>query len=187
MMVRLVQGDYTGGFKLFADLSADNFESIPEDWEQLWILAMLSYVSAMLRDYRRAEKLYARLLPHSGLLIVIPQVFSFVAPVDRFLGLLAQCKSKKPELSAEQRCEELQRARTHFESAIDWCARAEVYPYLTEAQYEYGRMLIRMPAERERAIELLVSAEQTARTYGMIRIANNIRAILDSPGPASFS
>jgi tetratricopeptide (TPR) repeat protein len=139
----------------FEPLAARGFADIPRD--MFWLVAMfaLSETCTLLRDAARAAILYDLLLPYRDL-YVGAQAASF-GSVWTLLGKLATTAGRFED------------AAGHFEQALAANRRAESPPAIAHSQHDYAVMLLRRdaPGDREKALELVAAALDTARELGM--------------------
>jgi hypothetical protein len=126
----------------------------------LWLAAMasLAEAAAELGDADGGAQLYAELVPHADRLAQ----WSFTGnagSVHRLLGRTAAVAGRHD------------RARAHFEAALERHAALGATPLLARTRCDYGELLLRgTRAERPRARRLLREAGNTARSLGMARI-----------------
>ncbi|MEE9284704.1 MAG: adenylate/guanylate cyclase domain-containing protein, partial [Dehalococcoidia bacterium] len=140
----------------FERLAADDFADLPRDAVWLAAVAALTQVCAVLADTGRAATLYDLLLPYAGRNIVEGSVACY-GSASRYLGLLA---------ATMERWEEAER---HFEDALAMNARMGARPFVAHTQHEYVGMLLHRdePGDREKALELVTQALDTAQELGM--------------------
>jgi DNA-binding SARP family transcriptional activator/tetratricopeptide (TPR) repeat protein len=138
-------------------LARDGFGRIPRDVFWLPALAGLAEVCATLGDEARAAQLYDLLVPYRQRFVVIGFGFACMGAVAQFLGQLA---------SVTHRWED---AGRHFEAALQSYVRVGARPALARTGYEYAQMLLdrNWPGDRQRALELLTQATETAEELGM--------------------
>ncbi|MGH9390572.1 MAG: hypothetical protein ACRD1Z_13230, partial [Vicinamibacteria bacterium] len=80
----------------FEALAEENFSDIGPDVVWMLTMSLLAEICTLLRDSRRAARLYELLLPHAGEHIAIALVF-YGGPVARCLALLAATISRDEE------------------------------------------------------------------------------------------
>jgi tetratricopeptide (TPR) repeat protein len=149
----------------FEHLAVNDFADLPGDNSWLIGVTLLSEVCAFLADSRRAATLYKLLLPYAGRNVVVGDAAACNGSVSRNLGLLATTMARWEE------------AAQHFADALEMNARMGARPLVARTQYEYATMLLTrgQPGDpstssgpdRERALELLDSALNTAQGLGM--------------------
>jgi len=138
-------------------LAARDFADLPRDLTWLGSTTLLAELCVLLGDTRRAELLYALLLPYAERVVVVDHAILCCGAVSRCLGLLAQLLGRR------------ERADRHFEHALRLHERLGARPLLARSQYEYARMLLAetRPGETERALVLLDRVLDAARELGM--------------------
>ena len=122
--------------------------------ESLW-LASLTYLAdacASLGDEAAAELLYPELEPFAGTNVMIGHLVSCYGAADRYLGMLASVLG------------EAERARAHFEGALELNRRMGAPTWIAHTAYEYARLLLSLgSADRDRADALLAEAVGAGR------------------------
>ena len=127
----------------------------------LWLTATsaLGEAAAQLGDAERSAQLFAALEPYADRLIQ----WSFTGSagsVHRVLGRTAAAAGWHD------------RARTHFEAALERHEALEAEPLLARTRCDYGEFLLHGPSpDRRRARGLLRDAGATAHRLGMLGIA----------------
>ncbi len=135
----------------------------------LWLTATgsLAEAAAELGDSDGCARLYGALEPHADRLVQ----WSFTGnagSVHRLLGRTAAVAGRRD------------RARDHFEAALERHAALGAAPLLIRTRCDYGEFLLQGPqAERGRARRLLRDAGVAARRLGMAGIAARAAANLD--------
>ena len=107
-------------------------EGIDRYRESLW-LALLTYLAdacASLGDEVAAELLYPELEPFAGTNVMIGHLVSCYGAADRYLGMLASVLG------------EAERARAHFEGALELNRRMGAQTWIAHTAYEYARFLL---------------------------------------------
>jgi DNA-binding CsgD family transcriptional regulator len=139
--------------------------------ESLW-LASLTYLAdacAALGDEVAAELLYPELEPLAGTIVRIGHLVSCYGAADRYLGMLASVLG------------EAERARAHFEGALELNRRMGAPTWLAHTGYEYARFLLpRGSADRDRADALLAEVAALADRIGMPSLQRRIAALRSS-------
>ena len=150
----------------FDSLAAGDFEDLPLDAQWTISLALLAETAAFLGDAERAQRIYERLLPYDGLVVVAGRAASVYGPVARSLGLLAMTAGRPAD------------AERHF---IDGLALAEGMgdrPFSARIRFELARLLLEhQPDQRARALELLGAALDCAQEVGMARLVRDALAL----------
>jgi class 3 adenylate cyclase len=151
----------------FEPLAANDFSDLAQDPGCLLLGGMLSKVCAFLGDARRAAALYEQLLPYAGHNVVDLGAAVCRGSVSHYLGLLA---------ATMERWED---AEKHFEEALEMNERMGARPLVAWTQHEYADMLLRrgQPGDRERALELLAQALDSAQEMGMKALVEKALAL----------
>ncbi|MEO6496453.1 MAG: AAA family ATPase [Solirubrobacteraceae bacterium] len=157
----------------FAALAADDFAGIPRD--NLWLtsLALLAEVCWELRDPDAAGTLADLLAPYAERNVVVADA-AFVAPVSRFLGLLAAAR------------EDWEGALAHYAAAAATARRMNARPAAVQLAIDeaVARAARGAPGDGERAARLLSDALTAARELGMDAVASQAEALGGSTPPA---
>jgi DNA-binding SARP family transcriptional activator len=148
------------------ELARDDFCALPRDDSWLSNLSGLSLVASMLGDARRAQLLYALLLPYAdrcmnkGLLLSL-------GSVSRPLGTLATTLSRYED------------AAEHFEHALKINTKIKSPLWIGHTQLGYARMLLLRddPGDDDKAIHLLTQAIATAEALGLTLLADRARPL----------
>ena len=150
----------------FASLADDVAAGLPFDEEWTVSVSLLAETAVQLGDRERANVLYELLLPYAERIAVSYSEIS-TGPVSRFLGNLASMTARWDE------------AERHFGTALRIGQRMRARPSLVHTQYGYSRMLLARgePGDRERAHDLVTSAEASARELGINAWADDASAI----------
>ena len=150
-------GDADAAREAYEPLAASDFAGILYDSQ--WVIAhtLLADVAAFLRDGPRAERLYETLAPYAGLNVVAGRAAACYGPVDGRLALLSRSLGRLDE------------AEGHFEDALAMCARTGERPVAARLRWELAELLLERSGDgdRDRALELLGRALDTARDLGM--------------------
>src|SRR4029077_1769856 len=124
---------------------------------------------ASLADEGAAELLYPELEPFAGTNVMIGHLVSCYGAADRYLGRLASVLG------------EAERARAHFEVALELNRRMGAQTWIAHTAYEYGRFLLSVgSAGRDRADALLGEASALADRIGMPALQRRIGALRSS-------
>jgi DNA-binding CsgD family transcriptional regulator/tetratricopeptide (TPR) repeat protein len=158
----------------FEALAADDFAVVSHDGLRAASLAYLAQVCARLDDKKRAEILYAMLLPYDGRNLLIGTTVGCFGAAASLLGLLAATQRK------------WQDAERHFESALAMNFRQGASPALTHTRVRYASMRLARNADgdREGASVLLEDARAAAAGMGMGALTERIDALQRSIGQA---
>jgi tetratricopeptide (TPR) repeat protein len=163
-------GDQTAARSTFETFASDGFDALPRDMEWMLGMSLLTEVADFLGDTDRAATLYQLLHTLDTPIVQDPNEFSMGA-ASRYLGLLASLMSRWDD------------AASHFEHALEVNEHTGAWPWLAHTQHDYARMLFRRdsPADRERAIDLLLKARETCSELGMA-LETKVSSILDELG-----
>jgi class 3 adenylate cyclase len=139
------------------NLAANDFKDIPQDANWLIGVALLSQVCALVGDAGGAATLYDLLLPYAGVNVYIGAPVLFSGSASHYLGSLAATMSRWEE------------AERHFKDALEMHTKMGARPWLARTPHDYAKMLLARdePGDRERALELLSQALDTAQELGM--------------------
>ncbi len=140
------------------DLAEDNFAILPRDGNLAIALVLLAQVCAAIEDAGTAARIFDLLEPIAGGLgIDTGQQALYFGAADRQIGLLAATMGRWEE------------AESRFQSAIKTDTVMGGRPWVAWAKRGYAWMLARRNAEgdREKAVELLGEALDTAQELGM--------------------
>ncbi len=160
-------------------LAAADFEDVPRD--ALWLVAMslLAELCTLLRDRRRARRLYELLIPYEGR-NVVSMGAAYLGPVARYLGLLAMTIGED------------ERALGHLETARSAAERMGARPTVVLTALDAAEVLARRdaPGDAQRGRALVQRVAQDAalmRMDGAIARADDLLARLEeAPGPARY-
>jgi class 3 adenylate cyclase len=150
----------------FESLAAHDFADLPRNSGWLYSLAYLAEVASFLGDARRAETLYALLLPSARLNVAISPVAAWGA-CARYLGLLAATLGRSDE------------AARHFEDALAMNVRMGMRQASAHTQADYAEMLLarNAPGDRAKGLYLLNQALDIARELGMKLVVEKALAL----------
>ncbi len=150
-----------------------DFADLPPDG--LWILHVcsLAHAAVLVRDERRAARLYELLLPYAERLAVSVSTLPF-GPVAMRLGMLASLLGRWDE------------AESHFEAAAKLCEEIGARPAMVHVLIEHARALSERGGAlgQARAEELSDRAVELARELGLGGLAERAAA-LSSTGSGS--
>jgi DNA-binding CsgD family transcriptional regulator len=139
----------------------------------LWTatLAYLADACSALGDAAMAALVYPELEPLVGANVMIGQLVCCYGAADRYLGMLAATLG------------EAERAREHFERALELNRRMEMPTWVAHTAYEYARLLhAQGGAGQNRAQALAGEATALAERIGLRALLTRIRA-LGVPAP----
>ena len=157
-----------------AALVADGLDALRES---LW-LASLTYLTdacSALQDRMTATLVYPELEPLEGGNVMIGHLVACYGAADRYLGMLAATLGER------------ERARTHFERALELNRAMGATTWLAHTAYEYGRFLLASGrAEEGRSRELLGQAAALAERVGLHALIDRIGALGATSVPPPF-
>jgi class 3 adenylate cyclase len=148
-------------------LAANDFADLANDPYLVTTIADLTLTCSFLNDADRASKLYDRLLPYAGCNVTFAAGEVMLGSASRYLGLLTATMSRWED------------AARHFEDALEMNARMGARPWLARTQHDYAKMLLARdePGDREKALELLTEALDTAHELGMKALVEKALAL----------
>jgi DNA-binding SARP family transcriptional activator len=149
--------------EILESFAADGFRSLPLDGIWLGAVAYLAETAATLEDPTHAAALHELLEPYADRNVAIGWASTCAGSASRHLGLLADLLGKRDEAVA----------RLEFALAMNERMRAR--PWVVHAQVDLARVLAQVPADRERAAELLDGALAEATQLGMPRLIERVR------------
>ncbi|MCH8919893.1 MAG: hypothetical protein IIA23_04200, partial [Chloroflexi bacterium] len=151
----------------FERLAGNEFADLPRDENWLPGLCLLCSVCAFLGDTRRAASLYDLLLPYAGQNVVVGAAIFCLGSASLYLGLVAATMSR------------WEAATQQFEDALEMNTRMGARSYAAQTQQAYADMLLTRdePGDREKALELLASALDTAQELGMKPVVEQALAL----------
>ncbi|HLA19244.1 MAG TPA: adenylate/guanylate cyclase domain-containing protein, partial [Dehalococcoidia bacterium] len=151
----------------FEGLAVNDFSNLPLDSSLPLIVAYLSVACGFLDDARRAAVLYDLLLPYAGHTIILGVAVACLGSASHSLGVLA---------ATMERWEDAER---HFEDALEMNARMGARPWVAHTQHGYADMLLRRgkQGDREKALELVTQALDTAQELGMKALVDKALAL----------
>jgi eukaryotic-like serine/threonine-protein kinase len=162
---------------VFEQLAGEGFESLPFDAQWVISLTSLGETAAFLGDVPRAERLYELIEPYNGLTIVAGRAAACYGPVERVLGLLAATIGRPVD------------AERHLTSSLALSERMGDRPFVARTSRELAELLLARgdPGDRERALELLARALDTAQELGMQRMVTEVLTLrLEAQGLAAL-
>ena len=167
-------GNLDSAREQFERIASKGFDKLPYDAQRLMAVSLLADTAATLGDAERAGQLFELLEPYDGLNIVAGRAAASYGPVAGVLGRLARTMGRSDE--AERR----------LEDAIALCRRMGERPFKAIYGHELAALLLERGADgdRERALELLGRALDTARELGMgslVESALGLRARVAGP------
>ncbi|MDX6583212.1 MAG: eukaryotic-like serine/threonine-protein kinase [Solirubrobacterales bacterium] len=163
---------------VFETLAADDFADLPLDAQWAISLCLLAEAAVFLDDVPRARLLYEHLLPYDGLNVIAGRAAASYGPVARILGLLAVTDGR------------LDDAERHFTDALAMSERMGDRPFSAQARLGLAQMLLARggaDGDRQRALDLLAKALESAQEIGMHRLLNEaLAARLEAQGLSSL-
>ena len=152
----------------FEALAAHDFEDLPQDWNWLIAVCLLTEVCTYLRDMRRAEMLYELLLPYGERCVVAGPAIACSGSAATYLGLLATALGRWDE------------AEDRFRTALAINERIEAKPWVVRTERHYAALLMSRggPGDSRKARGLLESALRTAEELTMPGLERSARAAL---------
>jgi DNA-binding CsgD family transcriptional regulator/tetratricopeptide (TPR) repeat protein len=149
-------------------LVADDLQAVPRDSLYCGSLSYLSDTAVAVGDRAAAEVLYRELSPFRRLVVQVGSHLAAYGAADRYLGELAVLRGRVRD------------AETHFEAALRIDQRARMPVWTAHSQLAFGRFLAGRgrTGDRDQATTLLSAAADTARTFGMARVAAAAAAAL---------
>jgi class 3 adenylate cyclase len=170
-------GNETETRAVFETLAADDFADLPLDAQWAISLSLLAEAAVFLGDVPRARLLYEHMLPYDGLNVIAGRAAASYGPVARVLGLLATTAGR------------LDDAERHFTDGLAMSVRMGDRPFTARTRFELARMLLARDAEgdRERALDLLAAALDSAQEIGMAGLVHEaLAARLEAQGLSSL-
>ncbi|WHZ10021.1 MAG: hypothetical protein OJF60_000460 [Burkholderiaceae bacterium] len=158
----------------FEALAADAFAVVRRDGLRGASLAYLAQVCAALGDAKRAEALYALLLPYDGRNLLIGTTVGCLGAVASLLGLLAATRHHWHD------------AERHFEAALVMNRVQGAAPALAHTRVRYAAMRLARgaPGDADAARSLLADAKADAARLGMRALVERVDALQASMAPA---
>jgi hypothetical protein len=154
----------------FDEIAAADFADIPDDFFRSITLAMLAEICSRLGDTKRAELLFALLLPHHEQLVLITFAVAFLGSVSYYLGILALTRRSWGE------------AADHLEDAMACHTRLGAAPFHTRTRLAYARMLLSRSAtgDQEAVRPLIDSIIEEAERLGMQAVLREAESLRES-------
>ncbi|MGO9603200.1 MAG: adenylate/guanylate cyclase domain-containing protein [Candidatus Binataceae bacterium] len=164
LYVEQANGDHA--VREFESLAKYDFRDLPRYYNWLIGIALVARVCEFLGDPERAGLLYNLMLPYRRRNVVVAAVS--LGSAELYLGLLAATMSRFEE------------AQTHFEAALELNARMGALPWVAHTQYDFARMLLKRAhaGDRQRGIELLAAARETAQRLRMSHLCNQTATLM---------
>jgi tetratricopeptide (TPR) repeat protein len=151
-------------------LAAEEFGAMRRDFTWLACMATVAEVCAITADTRHGQIVRRALQPFAARNVTVGAQLC-LGSAARYLGMLAALMGDYGD------------AQARFEDAIAMNARMGARPWHAHAQFELGAMLLGRgnPDDRERALELIGAARESAASLGMIRLARKIDELPTAP------
>ena len=145
---------------VFETLAARDFTDVPLDAQWGISLSLLAEVASYLGDVDRARLLYDMMTPFEGLNVIAGRAAASYGPVARMLALLARTDGRVDD------------AERHFNASLALSEGMGDRPFTARARHELAVTLLDRdrPGDRERALELLGAALDSAQELGMVRL-----------------
>jgi tetratricopeptide (TPR) repeat protein len=153
--------------QLLDTVAEHEFADMPRDLGWGSVVTLLAGVSDRLADLPRARVLYDLILPFAAETAVVGPGLAYLGSFAHYLGVLAR------------RLGRWEAARRHFETALDVEARMGASRFVARTEYEYARMLLDggETGDRERVVELLGRAAETARRLDMKALMDSVETL----------
>ncbi len=174
------QANEEGARSEFEKLAVGGFLEVSGHRNRVLSVALLVDVCAYLRDAKRAEVLYAMLLPLRDRHLTARNN-AYLGPADRYLGVLAATMGLFDD------------AARHFEKSLEMSAAIGARPALAQTQYDFAKTLLarRGPGDRVNGRDLLRLALDSSEALGMAGLAAKARRLaggpIAPPSPAGLS
>jgi hypothetical protein len=154
----------------FDAIAAADFADVPDDLFRSITLAILAEICSQLGDTRRADLLFALLLPHREQIVLLTFAVVFMGSVSHYLGILARTRGAWDE------------AADHLEDAMACHARLGAAPFHTRTRLEYVRMLLARNATDDQAAvrPLIDSIVEDADRLGMQAVLREAESLRES-------
>ncbi len=152
----------------FERFAANNFATIPRDWNWICCVATLSGVCLFLEDKERAAILYELLRPYGPRNVTIGWGDVSFGSLDHYLGRLAALAGR------------LDDAEAHFVAALKFNEQMEARPLVARTLLEYATALIARDRgrDRETSQQLLRRTLELASTLGMKDLEESARVLM---------
>lgn len=163
------RGDKEAAAERFETYFANAPDGLREDNMWLATLTLLARIVCSIENPAVIERFYRRLTPWEGSLVTVGNASACLGSIDRSLGMLAM---------AMQRFEE---AEVHFKAALELEETSNLKPWTAHTNYAYARLLAERsgPGDREKGLQLLERALETAEDIDAPALAAAIMAIRD--------
>ena len=141
---------------LFGQLAENDFAIFPKDNEWLFVMILLAEAVLTLGDDANLLVLYELLLPYNDLVALAASEVS-IGPVSLTLGKLAGRLGHHDEAAA------------HFEKALGLSLQMQARPWVAHTYHSYATLLAARnhPGDRDKAVELAVTASELSDEIGM--------------------
>jgi DNA-binding SARP family transcriptional activator len=145
----------------FAQMAADEFRDIPQDGDWMTAVTLLTDVATALGDAKRAERLYALLLPYQRQNVVIGLAAVCLGSCRRYLGKLAGTIGRRGD------------AIEHLEAALEANERLGAVIEVAHTRLDLAE---RLGAGR-RAAELIDAAARAGEEHALPLVARRAAAL----------
>ncbi|HEY3007230.1 MAG TPA: AAA family ATPase [Micromonosporaceae bacterium] len=144
-------------------------------WQIVGAAAAYAWIAATAGDAPTCARLYERLRPHAGELVVVGGAVNVTGPVSLYLGMLAAVFGRVDE------------ALDHLADALACAERMDARPWAALVRCETARILLDRdrPGDRADAERHLVAAADAARRLGLAGPARRAQELLAHAGPAN--
>jgi hypothetical protein len=142
--------------------------TLSRGWQIVGAAAAYAWIAATAGDVPACARLYERLRPHAGELVVVGGAVNVAGPVSLYLGMLAAVFGRVDE------------ALDHLADALVCAERMDARPWAALVRCETGRILLDRdrPGDRANAEKNLLAAADAARRLGLAGQARRAQALL---------
>jgi DNA-binding CsgD family transcriptional regulator/tetratricopeptide (TPR) repeat protein len=173
MLICIELGMRDDARRCFDYLARDDFRAISNDDMFVTCLVFCAETCYRLADAERASILYSLLLPYAGSTANHPRAVCFGA-TDLYLAMLSVTRGHAD------------RAREHFETALQMNQVMAAWPWLARTAFHYGAFLLESGEGQARGRSLIGTAERLATRLGMAALVDEIGSKLHGKGPCGF-
>jgi eukaryotic-like serine/threonine-protein kinase len=153
----------------FEYFATDNFAKLERNWNFLATIVVAAEVCVFLKDIARGAVLYQLLLPYEGRNVMLGWYEASFGAASRALGMLATL------------CGKFDRAEKHFEDALRMNEQLGAVNWVARAQENYASLLLdrSAPGDRNKALNLIKAALDTARAHDLGSIERRLTELLE--------